>query len=308
MFAFVCPGQGSQSVGMGKALAEAFPEARAVFEEVDDTLSQKLSQLMFEGPIEVLTQTQNAQPALFAVSAAIHAVIQKSTSAKPAYVAGHSLGEYSALVIAGVLDIATTTKLLRHRGNAMSQAVPANTGAMAAILGLDCEALHGIVATAAEGQVCVVANDNAPGQVVISGHAEAVERASALATQAGAKRAVMLPVSGPFHSPLMAPAADAMAQALGAIKFHAPLAPVVANVTAAPESNPDRLRQLLVEQVTGQVRWRESVAQMAARGVTRLIEVGAGKVLTGLGKRIAPDISHEAIHTPEELEIFINSL
>jgi [acyl-carrier-protein] S-malonyltransferase len=310
--AFTFPGQGSQAVGMGKDLAEAFPEARAVFAEVDEALGQKLSVLMFEGPDETLRLTANAQPALMAVSMAVVRVLAAKGIAvkdKAAFVAGHSLGEYSALCAAGVFSLADTAKLLRIRGEAMQQAVPVGQGAMAAILGLDLETVLRAVNDAEDGEVCGVANDNAPGQVVISGHAGAVGRAIELLKAAGAKRALPLPVSAPFHCALMRPAADAMAHALDRVTMNAPVVPVVVNVLARPTSDPAAIRQHLVEQVTGMVRWTESVRWLAGEGgVTELYELGAGKVLTGLAKRIAPDTAASAVGTPADVEAAIAAM
>lgn len=309
--AFVFPGQGSQAVGMGKELAEAFPEARDVFAEVDSALNQKLSDLMFEGPIETLTLTENAQPALMAVSMAVIRVLQArglSLADTCSFVAGHSLGEYSALCAAGVLSISDAAHLLKTRGQAMQKAVPVGEGAMAAILGLDLEVVQAVAAEAAQGDVCQAANDNAPGQVVVSGSKAAVDRAIALASEKGAKRAMALPVSAPFHCALMAPAADVMAKALAEVEFKAPVVPVVANVIAQAESDPDRLRALLVEQVTGAVRWRESVLWMSAQGVDQMVECGAGKVLTGLARRIDKGISGRALNTPADIEAFLSDL
>jgi len=310
--AFVFPGQGSQSVGMGKALAEAFPQARAVFDEVDAALSQKLSTLMWEGPAEELTLTANAQPALMAVSLATLRVLESEAgldlARDVAFVAGHSLGEYSALAAAGSLSISDTARLLRIRGNAMQEAVPVGEGAMAALLGLEFDAALAVAREAAQGQVCDAANDNGGGQVVVSGHKAAVERAISIAQEKGAKRAVMLPVSAPFHCGLMAPAAEAMREALSKVTFQAPKVPVVANVEAKPICDPATLRDALVRQVTGTVRWRESVAAMADAGVDAFFEVGAGKVLTGLAKRIAPNASATAIGTPDDIAAFKSSL
>jgi [acyl-carrier-protein] S-malonyltransferase len=310
--AFVFPGQGSQAVGMGKALAEAFPQARAVFDEVDAALSQKLSTLIWEGPAEELTLTANTQPALMAVSLATMRVLEAEAGLDlkrdAAFVAGHSLGEYSALAAAGSLSVADTARLLRIRGNAMQQAVPVGQGAMAALLGLEFEAALEVAREAAQGEVCDAANDNGGAQVVVSGHKSAVERAVALAQAKGAKRAVMLPVSAPFHCALMAPAAEAMRAALATVTVNAPAVPVVANVEAAPVTDPDAIRDALVRQVTGTVRWRESVAYMAAQGVDSFLEVGAGKVLTGLVKRIAAGASSAAVGTPEDVAAFKASL
>jgi [acyl-carrier-protein] S-malonyltransferase len=289
--AAIFPGQGSQAVGMGKALSEAFPAARVVFEEVDAALSQKLSTLMFEGPEAELTLTANAQPALMAVSMAVVRVLEAEAGFNLArdvkFVAGHSLGEYSALAAAGSLSIGDTARLLRIRGLAMQKAVPVGTGAMAALLGLDYEAAVAVAEEAAQGEVCQAANDNGGGQVVISGDKAAVERGLEIAKAKGAKRAMLLPVSAPFHCRLMQPAADAMAVALAGVTIRPPASPLVSNVLAAPITDPDEIRRRLIEQVTGTVRWRESVAYMASHGVTRFFEIGSGKVLTGLVKRIA---------------------
>jgi len=310
--AFIFPGQGSQAVGMGKALAEAFPQAKAVFDEVDDALSQKLSALMWEGPAEDLTLTANAQPALMAVSLAAIRVLEAEAGldlkAHAAFVAGHSLGEYSALAAAGSLSVADTARLLRIRGNAMQSAVPVGQGAMAALIGLEFDAALEVAREAAQGEVCDAANDNGGAQVVVSGHKAAVERAVALAPAKGAKRAVMLAVSAPFHCALMQPAADAMREALAGVRVNAPAVPVVANVEAGPITDPAAIRDALVRQVTGTVRWRESVAYMAAQGVQAFHEVGSGKVLTGLVKRIAAGASATAIGAPEDVAAFTTSL
>lgn len=306
--AFVFPGQGSQAVGMGKALAEAFPAARAVFDEVDDALGEKLTAVMWAGPADTLTLTENAQPALMAVSLAAMRVLQQEAgldlARAAAFVAGHSLGEYSALAAAGALSVADTARLLRLRGRSMQAATPVGTGAMAALMGLDFEAAAAVAAEAAQGEVCAAANDNAPGQVVVSGHKAAVERACEIAKAKGASRAILLPVSAPFHCPLMAPAADAMAAALASVEVREPVVPVVANVLAQPVSDPAEIRRCLVEQVTGTVRWRESVGFMAGQGVTRLVEVGAGKVLSGLTKRIVKEMSASSVGTPEDIAAF----
>ena len=306
--AFVFPGQGSQAVGMGKALAEAFPQARAVLDEVDAALSQKLSGLMFEGPADALTLTANAQPALMAVSLAAIRVLEAEAgldlARDAAFVAGHSLGEYSALAAAGTFSIADAARLLRVRGDAMQNATPVGVGAMAALLGLDAEAAAEVARDAAQGEVCDVANDNGGAQVVVSGHKAAVERAVALAPAKGAKRAVMLTVSAPFHCALMAPAAAAMRDALAKVAMRAPAVPVVANVEAAPLTDPAAIRDALVRQVTATVRWRECVAAMAGQGVDRFYEIGAGKVLTGLVRRIAPAATGAAIGTPEDVAAF----
>lgn len=291
--AFIFPGQGSQSVGMGKGLADASPHARAVFEEVDEALGQHLSRLMWEGPEDELTLTANAQPAIMAVGIAALRVLEQEAGVrladKAAYVAGHSLGEYTALCAAGSLGLADTARLLRRRGEAMQAAVPPGVGAMAALLGLDFETVAAIAAEAAQDQVCAAANDNANGQVVVSGHVEAVARAMSLARTKGARHSVLLPVSAPFHCPLMQPAADAMAAALADAPLAAPTVPVIANVTAAAVTDRDTIRTLLVEQVCGTVRWRESVLAMAELGVTGFVELG-GKVLGPMIRRITPDV------------------
>jgi [acyl-carrier-protein] S-malonyltransferase len=306
--AFIFPGQGSQAVGMGKALAEAFAPARAVFEEVDAALGEALSKLAWEGPAETLTLTENAQPALMAVSLATMRVLQAEAGVDLArdaqFVAGHSLGEYSALAAAGALGIADTARLLRIRGRAMQKAVPVGTGAMAALLGLDFEQAVAVAAEAAQGQVCQAANDNGGGQVVVSGDKAAVERAVEIAKGKGARRAMMLPVSAPFHCALMQPAADAMAEALAQVTVKAPVVPVVANVLVKPVSDPPEIVRALVAQVTGTVRWRESVAFMAGAGVSTFYEVGAGKVLSGLVKRIAESAKGVAIGAPEDIATF----
>jgi [acyl-carrier-protein] S-malonyltransferase len=305
MRAFIFPGQGSQSVGMSKALAEASAEARAVFQEVDEALGQHLFRLMSEGPEDQLQLTENAQPAIMANAIATLRVLEKEGGIRLAdkadYVAGHSLGEYSALCAAGAIDLATTALLLKHRGLAMQAAVPVGVGAMAALLGADVDKARAIAEAAAEGEVCTVANDNDPSQVVISGHRGAIERAVALAKDMGAKRAVLLPVSAPFHCPLMQPAADAMEKALAEARIDAPLVPVFANVTASPVGDPDTIRRLLVEQVTGMVRWRESVLAMAETGVERFVEFG-GKVLTPMVKRIAADVDAVSVVTMGDIE------
>ena len=303
--AFTFPGQGSQTVGMGKDLAEAFPEARKVFDEVDDALGEKLSALIWEGPEEALTLTANAQPALMAVSiAAIRALESRGfvLKDKVTYVAGHSLGEYSSLAAAGMFSVGDAAKLLRTRGNAMQAAVPAGVGAMAAILGLEEPEVAAACVEAATGSVCQIANDNGGGQLVISGEKSAVERAAKLCTDKGAKRALMLQVSAPFHSALMAPAADIMREALSNVAKQAPAVPVVSNVAVQPLSNPDEIVKRLVEQVTGRVRWRETVEWFGANGVTALYEVGAGKVLSGLARRINRDVSTAAVGTPADVE------
>ena len=306
MRAFLFPGQGSQAVGMGKALAEASAAARDVFGEVDEALGQHLARLMAEGPEDELKLTENAQPAIMANALAVLCAWNVDI-AKADFVAGHSLGEYSALAAAGSLDLATTAKLLKLRGQAMQRAVPVGEGAMAALLGADVELAQRIAAAAAEGEVCEVANDNDPSQVVLSGHKGAIDRAIALAKDMGAKRAVALPVSAPFHCSLMQPAADAMAEALGATMIVAPKVPLYANVTAAPVADPDTIRDQLVTQVTGMVRWRESVANMAAAGVTDFVELG-GKVLGPMVKRIAPDAKVTSVVTIEDIEAIAKEL
>lgn len=301
MRAFLFPGQGSQSVGMGAALAEASAAARDVFAEVDEALSQNLFRLMRDGPEGDLTLTENAQPAIMAHSIAVLRTLGIDLASKANFVAGHSLGEYSALSAAGSFDLATTARLLKRRGQAMQAAVPVGEGAMAALLGADLDKAEAIAAAAAEGQVCTVANDNDPSQVVISGHRAAIERAVAMAKDHGAKRAVLLPVSAPFHCPLMQPAADVMAEALAGTDIMAPAVPLYANVIAAPVTDPARIRELLVEQVTGMVRWRESIDEMARTGVTEFVEVG-GKVLGAMVKRIAPDAQIRSVVTMEDIE------
>jgi [acyl-carrier-protein] S-malonyltransferase len=306
--AFTFPGQGSQAVGMGKALADAFPAARAVFDEVDAALGEKLTSIMWDGPAETLTLTANAQPALMAVSLAAMRVLENEAGVDlardAAFVAGHSLGEYSALAAAGALTVSDTARLLRIRGRAMQEAVPVGAGAMAALLGMELEAAAAVAAEAAQGQVCQAANDNGGGQVVVSGHKAAVERAVEIAKAKGARRAMMLTVSAPFHCALMQPAADAMRDALGKVAVKAPVVPLVANVLAQPITDPAEIVRRLVEQVTGTVRWRECVATMAGQGVTTFYEVGAGKVLSGLVKRIADGASGVAVGTPEDVAAF----
>ncbi|MEX3315084.1 ACP S-malonyltransferase [Sulfitobacter sp. PS-8MA] len=301
--AFVFPGQGAQTIGMGRDLAETYPQARAVFQEVDDALGEKLSDLIWEGDIETLTLTQNAQPALMATSMAAMAALKAEgvTVDKAAYVAGHSLGEYSALCAAGSLSLADTARLLRIRGKAMQAAVPVGEGAMAAILGLGIEETEKLAEAAAEGEVCQVANENDPSQNVLSGQKAAVERAVAMAKDAGAKRALLLPVSAPFHCPLMGPAADEMAQAFGDVTFNDPAVPLVANVTAEAVTDAAKIRDLLVEQVTGRVRWRSSVEWMAAQGVSEAWEIGAGKALSGMIRRIDKSVATRSIGTPDEV-------
>ncbi len=306
--AFVFPGQGSQAVGMGKALAEAFEPARAVFDEVDAALSEKLTAIMWEGPADKLTLTENAQPALMAVSLAVMRVLGAEAGVElkrdAQFVAGHSLGEYSALAAAGALSISDTARLLRIRGRAMQQAVPVGTGAMAALLGMELEAAAAVAAEAAQGEICQAANDNGGGQVVVSGNTSAVARAVEIAKGKGARRAMMLQVSAPFHCALMQPAADAMAEALAKTTIKRPVVPVVANVLAKPISDPAEIVRRLVEQVTGTVRWRECVAFMAGAGVTQFYEVGSGKVLTGLLKRIADGATGTSVGTPDDVAAF----
>lgn len=302
--AFVFPGQGAQTIGMGMALAQAYPAAKAVFDEVDDTLNEKLSALIWEGDIETLTLTQNAQPALMATSLATMRALEAEGVGidRAAFVAGHSLGEYSALAAAGALSIAHAALLLRVRGEAMQRAVPAGEGAMAALLGLDFAAAQDVAAEASGDDVCAAANDNDPAQVVVSGHRAAVERAVEIAKARGAKRAVMLPVSAPFHCALMEPAAREMDHALKEVTINTPSVPVVSNVEAAPVSDPSQIRGLLVQQITGRVRWRESVAAMAAAGVTEIWEIGAGKALSGMVRRIDRSIACTAVGTPEDVQ------
>lgn len=305
--AFAFPGQGSQAVGMGKALSDAFPAAKAVFDEVDAALGQKLSQVMWEGPQETLTLTENAQPALMAVSVAVVKVLEAEAGLDLArdvkFVAGHSLGEYSALAAAGAFSITDAAKLLRIRGQAMQKAVPVGTGAMAALLGIELDAARALASEAAQGEVCDVANDNGGGQVVVSGNKAAVERAAEIA-KGKSVRAMMLPVSAPFHCALMQPAADAMRDALGKVQVSKPKVPVVANVTASAVSDPNEIVDLLVKQVTGTVRWRECVQYLAANGVTKIVEAGSGKVLTGLLKRIAKEVSGQPVGTPDDVSAY----
>jgi [acyl-carrier-protein] S-malonyltransferase len=308
----VFPGQGSQAVGMGRDLAEAFPAARLVFEEVDDALKQKLSRLMFEGPDEELRLTENAQPALMAVSMAAIAVLEQdgkvNLADKAAFVAGHSLGEYSALAASGALRLADAARLLKLRGQAMQKAVPVGEGAMAALLGLELDAAKDVAAEASAVGVCDCANDNAPGQVVVSGAKAAVEKAVAIAAERGARRSIMLPVSAPFHCALMQPAADVMDEALGAATIERPLVPLVANVTAERVEDPAHIRRLLVEQVTSMVRWRESVLYMKQQDVDTLVEAGAGKVLSGLTRRIDRDLAAKSLQSPADFEEFVKQL
>ncbi len=303
--AFTFPGQGSQAVGMGKALADAFPAAKAVFDEVDAALSEKLTAIIWEGPAERLQLTENAQPALMAVSIATLRALEAeagfSVARDAAFVAGHSLGEYSALAAAGSLSLPDTARLLRTRGLAMQKAVPVGVGAMAALLGLDYDAAVAVATEAAQGQICQAANDNGGGQVVVSGDKEAVDRAVEIAKTKGARRAMLLPVSAPFHCKLMQPAADVMAKALAEVTIRKPVSPLVSNVLASAISDPDEIRRRLVEQVTGTVRWRELVAYMASQGVTRFFEVGAGKVLSGLVKRIADGAVGVSVGGPNDI-------
>jgi [acyl-carrier-protein] S-malonyltransferase len=310
--AFTFPGQGSQAVGMGKALAETHREARAVFGEVDDALGEKLSTIAWEGPLDSLTLTENTQPALMAVSIAALRVLEASgieLGARVAYVAGHSLGEYSALVAAGSLTLFDAARLLRIRGKAMQSAVPVGAGAMAALIGLDLAAASDVAAAAAKGGgVCATANDNAPGQVVVSGDRATVERAVELARAKGAKRAILLPVSAPFHCSLMAPAARAMEEALAGVKLLAPTVPLIANVVAAPVTDPEQIRRHLVAQVTSTVRWRESVAWLGHAGVGLFVEIGAGRVLSGLARRIVEGCETLSVGTPDEIETLLGRL
>jgi len=310
--AFVFPGQGSQAVGMGKELAEASAAAREVFEEIDEALQQRLSRLMFEGPEDELRLTANAQPALMAVSLATLRVLEReggmATPRAAKFVAGHSLGEYSALCAAGALPLPEAARLLRRRGQAMQEAVPVGVGAMAALLGLELDAAREVAEAARQGQLCDCANDNAPGQVVVSGDKAAVERAVELAKDKGGRRSILLPVSAPFHCALMKPAADAMAAALADVTLHPLAVPLVANVTAAATVDPAEVRRLLVEQVTAMVRWRESVLFMKAQDVDTLVELGAGKVLTGLARRIDKDVQGVAVNGPKDVEAFLKTL
>ncbi|MBY2922621.1 ACP S-malonyltransferase [Rhizobium leguminosarum] len=309
--AFTFPGQGSQAVGMGKDLAENFAEARAVFDEVDEALGEKLSDVMFNGPEDTLTLTANAQPALMAVSIAVVRVLEAKgldLKSKVAYVAGHSLGEYSALCAAGTFSLADTARLLRIRGNAMQAAVPVGVGAMAAIIGLEHADVVAVCEAATAVGACQIANDNGGGQIVISGEKAAVEKAAGLATDKGAKRAILLPVSAPFHSALMAPAADAMREALAKVAKSDPVVPVIANVRAAPVTSADEIANLLVEQVTGQVRWRETVEWFAGNGITTLYELGSGKVLTGLARRIDKTINGISVNGPADIDAAVAAL
>src|ERR1700704_5133985 len=310
--AFVFPGQGSQFPGMGKALAEAFPVARHLFAEIDDALSQHLSRLMFDGPESDLTLTENAQPALLAASLAVMRVLEAEAglkmAAQAAYVAGNSLGEYSALAAAGALSVPDAARLVKRRGQAMQKAVPVGEGAMAALLGIDIDAARDIAREASGRQICAVANDNSPGQIVVSGHRDAVERAIAIAAERGARRSILLPVSAPFHSPLMHPAAEMMEEALAEFELRAPAVPLVANVTARETTDSGEIKELLVEQVTHMVRWRETVLLFAANQVEEIVEVGAGRVLAGLTKRIDRELAAISVGTPAELENLMKRL
>lgn len=311
--AFTFPGQGSQAVGMGLAVAEAFPVARELFEEVDEALKQSLTRLMWQGPEADLTLTENAQPALMAVSLAVMRVLEKEGKVEwgrhVTLAAGHSLGEYSALAAAGAFTVADAARLLKARGLAMQRAVPVGQGAMAALLGAEIAQAEDVAREASQGgEVCVVANDNAPGQVVISGHKAALERAAEIAKAKGIKRTMMLPVSAPFHSPLMAPAAREMEEALEKVTLRPPRVPIISNVSISPENDPAAIRRLLVEQVTGRVRWRETVAGLRDRGVTAVVEIGAGKVLTTMAKRIDKDLPAVSVETPQDIEAFIKTL
>ncbi len=310
--AFIFPGQGSQAAGMGKELADHSAAARQVFQQVDDALGENLSNLMFEGPEDQLTLTQNAQPALMAMSMAVLRALEVaggfSLKDQCNFVAGHSLGEYSALCAAGALDVGDAARLLRQRGEAMQRAVPVGKGAMAALLGLDFETAKGVADDAAAGDVCATANDNAPGQVVVSGDKAAVERAVKLAKERGARRPMLLPVSAPFHCLLMQPAAEAMTIALAEVGINSPSVPVVTNVTASPTSDPAEIRDLLVRQVTAMVRWREGILKMKALGVDQLVELGAGKVLATMTKRIDKEITATSISTPADIQTFLATL
>jgi [acyl-carrier-protein] S-malonyltransferase len=310
--AFVFPGQASQAVGMGAELAVAFTAAREVFEEVDDALSQRLSKLMFEGPEDELTLTENAQPAIVAVSLAVVRVLEREAGIrlpeKGRFVAGHSMGEYSALAATGAFSVPDAVRLVKRRGQAMQEAVPVGEGAMAALIGLDMDAAKEVAEEAAEDDVCAPANDNAPGQVVLSGHLSAIERAVEIAAGKGARRAIMLPVSAPFHCSLMAPAADVMAAALAEVDMPPPSLELIANVTAAPVVDPESIRDLLVRQVTAMVRWRESVLRMRQEGIETLIELGAGKILSGLNRRIDRDLQIANAGTPDQIEALVKIL
>ena len=309
--ALIFPGQGSQAVGMGKDLSAAFPDARFVFEEVDDALEQKLSKIMFEGPEPELTLTENAQPALMAMSVALIRVLEKQAEfhvvTESSFVAGHSLGEYSALTAAGTFSLGDAARVLKMRGQSMQQAVPVGQGAMAAIIGVDLDVAEAIAAEAAGDDVCTAANDNAPGQIVLSGSASAITRAVEIARENGAKRSIVLPVSAPFHCALMAPAADVMSEALADITLQPPVVPVVANVTAAPEEDPGEIRRLLIEQVTSRVRWRECILKMRELGVDTFMEVGAGKVLTGMNRRIDKGLTSLSVQSADDIDAFASS-
>ncbi len=311
-YAFTFPGQGSQAVGMGKELSDSFETARRVFEEVDEALSENLSKMLFEGPQQDLTLTQNTQPALMAVSIAVARVLDEEhgfgIADKAKVVAGHSLGEYSALCASGAIGLADTARLLRRRGEAMQRAVPVGEGAMAAILGLDYEVVEAVAAEAAhsdDAEVCTIANDNSDGQVVVSGTKAAVERAIEIAKEKGARRGLLLPVSAPFHCPLMQPAADEMKDALGAVDIGPPCVPLISNITATETSDPEEIERLLIEQVTGVVRWRETVGYMTSVGVDHLLECGIGNVLTGLVRRISKGTAATSLHTPEDISAFL---
>ena len=310
--ALIFPGQGSQAVGMGKDLSAAFPDARFVFEEVDDALEQKLSKTMFEGPEQELTLTENAQPALMAMSVALIRVLGKQAgfhvASESSFVAGHSLGEYSALTAAGTFSLSDAARVLKMRGQSMQQAVPVGTGAMAALIGVDIDVAENIAAEAAAEDVCTAANDNAPGQIVLSGSASAIQRAVEIAKEKGAKRSIILPVSAPFHCSLMAPAADVMSEALAEITLQPPVVPVVANVTATLVEDPGEIRRLLVEQVTSRVRWRECILKMRELGVDTFMEVGAGKVLTGMIRRIDKELTSLSIQSADDIDEFSSSL
>ena len=310
--AFVFPGQGSQAPGMGQALAESFSAARLLFEEIDDALSHHLSRLMFEGPERELMLTENAQPALLAASLAVMRVLEAEAgldlARHAAYVAGHSLGEYAALAAAGALAVADAARLVKRRGQAMQKAVPVGEGAMAALLGIDMEGAEAVARDAAEGEICAVANDNCPGQIVVSGHAGAVERAVQLAAERGARRSMMLSVSAPFHSPLMAPAGEVVQEALAAIDLQPPAVPLVANVTAAPTADPAEIKELLVQQTTSMVRWRETVLLFKEHEVEEVVELGAGRVLSGLARRIDRDLAAISVGAPDDIDDLVKRL